>query len=193
MGVLETATEKRPPGPLLPPVIGGAYGPDYTIDFRDFAARGIVLLGRARETRDEVMTFAPGLRDQLALGDAMYLRFLDEVDAFVSREGLNAPADPQARVFRPMLPSLTEPPSSLDLRAAGVGAVIWCTGYRARFEWIHLPVLNEHGQPRHRRGVTETPGLYFLGLSFLSSFYSAFLSGVGIDAARLADHIVARG
>ena len=48
------------------------------------------------------------------------------------------------------------------------------------------------GEPVHRGGITEVPGLYFLGLQWLSKMYSAFLSGVGDDAAVLADHIAAR-
>jgi putative flavoprotein involved in K+ transport len=193
MGVLETPPEKRLPGTLLPPVIGGAYGPRYTIDFRDFATRGVVLLGRAQKAREGVMTFAPGLPDQLTAGDATYLKFLDSVDAFVSQQALHVPLEPDARVFQPMPLSLAEAPSSLDLRAAGVGVVIWATGYQFALDWIHLPITDERGQPLHYRGVTEQPGLYFLGFGFLSSLYSSFLSGVGIDAARLADHIVARG
>jgi putative flavoprotein involved in K+ transport len=47
--------------------------------------------------------------------------------------------------------------------------------------------------PVHRQGITDTPGLYLLGLPFLSNMTSSFLSGVGDDAARLADHIVAHG
>jgi putative flavoprotein involved in K+ transport len=53
-------------------------------------------------------------------------------------------------------------------------------------------VLDARGEPVHRRGVTDVPGLYFLGLQWLSRMKSAFLSGVGDDAAVLADHIAAR-
>ena len=72
---------------------------------------------------------------------------------------------------------------------AGIGSVIWATGYAFDFGWIHLPVLGPRGEPRHDRGVTSVPGLYFLGLPWLSKMSSSFLNGVGDDAARLADHI----
>jgi len=71
--------------------------------------------------------------------------------------------------------------------------VIWATGYGVDFGWIDLPVLNAQGEPVHRRGITDIPGLYFLGLQWLSRMNSSFLSGVGNDAAVLADHIAARG
>jgi putative flavoprotein involved in K+ transport len=80
----------------------------------------------------------------------------------------------------------------LDLRTEDISAVIWATGYGLDFGWIEIPVLDKRGEPVHRRGIAEVPGLYFLGLQWLSRLKSAFLSGVGDDAAVLADHIAAR-
>jgi putative flavoprotein involved in K+ transport len=60
------------------------------------------------------------------------------------------------------------------------------------FGWIDAPVFDERGTPLHHRGVTEVPGLYFLGLAYLSKLGSSFVQGVGDDAARLAAHIAAR-
>jgi hypothetical protein len=71
--------------------------------------------------------------------------------------------------------------------------VIWATGYRFDFDWIDLPVLNAEGAPVHRGGLTSIPGLYFLGLPWLSKMNSSFLSGVGEDAARLATYCRSRG
>jgi putative flavoprotein involved in K+ transport len=70
--------------------------------------------------------------------------------------------------------------------------VIWATGYNMDFGWIDVPVLDADGEPIHRRGIADVPGLYFLGLPWLSRLNSSFLSGVGDDAAALADHIAAR-
>lgn len=78
------------------------------------------------------------------------------------------------------------------LRAAGVTPVIWATGYTRDFSWIDLAVLDVQGEPVHRGGVTDVPGLYFLGLQWLTKMNSSFLSGVGEDAKRLAEHIAAR-
>lgn len=88
---------------------------------------------------------------------------------------------------------LAEPLRRLDLRADGIGAIIWATGYCLDFGWIDVPVLDARGEPVHRRGVTGVPGMYFLGLQWLSKMNSSFLSGVGDDAAALADHIAVRG
>ncbi len=71
-------------------------------------------------------------------------------------------------------------------RVLDVSNVIWCTGYHPGFSWIDLPVFNDRGEPVHDRGVTEVPGLYFVGLHFLYSMSSATLIGIGRDA----EHIV---
>ncbi|MFN8573113.1 MAG: NAD(P)-binding domain-containing protein [Gemmatimonadaceae bacterium] len=66
--------------------------------------------------------------------------------------------------------------------------VIWATGFAPDYQWINLPVFDERGLPRHRRGVVpEAPGLYFLGLRFQSAYTSALLGGVGRDASYVAD------
>ena len=63
---------------------------------------------------------------------------------------------------------------------------------RLDFGWLKVGAFDERGVPVHRRGVTDVPGLYFLGLSWLSRRASAFIFGVGQDAAHLAEHIAAR-
>jgi putative flavoprotein involved in K+ transport len=187
MGIDQTPVEARGPSRLLP-LITGAYG-GHTIDFRRFAADGMTLLGRVAAARDGVLDFAPDLAESLANGDALYATFLDMVDAHAGHHGLNMPEDPAARAVLPDPPCLEQPIRRLDLRTDGIGAVIWATGYGVDFGWIDVPVLDARGEPVHRGGITAVPGMYFLGLQWLSKMSSSFLSGVGDDAAVLADHI----
>ena len=191
MGTLETPVEKRPPD-RSPYVVTGAYG-GYTIDFRRFAARGLILLGRAEGVGNGVMSFAPDLATNLARGDAAYTAFLDAADAYANSAGLDLPEEPGARVAEPDPLCVLEPIRYLNLRDAGVATVIWATGYALDFGWIDIPVFDESGTPIHRRGVTDVPGLYFLGLQWLSRMESGLINGVGYDAAYLADHIAAIG
>jgi putative flavoprotein involved in K+ transport len=77
-----------------------------------------------------------------------------------------------------------------DERALDVANVIWSTGFRHDFPWIHLPIFGEDGEPVHDRGVvTSQPGLYFLGLIFQYSVGSDVLPGIGRDAQRVAAHL----
>jgi putative flavoprotein involved in K+ transport len=74
-----------------------------------------------------------------------------------------------------------------------VRTVIWSTGFRSDYSWIHIPGVSTDGRVAHRRGVTEVPGLYFLGLSWQYTRGSALLGFVHDDAAYLADRIAAGG
>jgi putative flavoprotein involved in K+ transport len=190
LGLFQMTPEQR--GPIrVYPAITGAYG-GHTIDFRGFAADGVTLLGHVEAIHEGVIDLAAGLADSLADGDAVYTTFLDMVDEHVERHALNMPEDPAARAVLPDPPCVTEPLRRLDISTEGIGAVIWATGYGVDFGWIDVPVLDARGGPVHRGGITGVPGLYFLGLQWLSRMSSSFLSGVGDDAAVLAAHIAAR-
>jgi putative flavoprotein involved in K+ transport len=81
-------------------------------------------------------------------------------------------------------------PELEDGRVLDVTNVIWCTGFRADFGWIELPVFGEDGEPVHERGVVEAaPGLYFVGRFFQFGFTSSLIGGVGRDAEHIARHI----
>ena len=166
----------------------GAYG-GHTIDFRDFAASGMVLLGRVESAEGCVMRFAADLIDNLAEGDAGYQAVMDGIDAYIAQRGMELPPDPAARHLAPEPTGLREPIHELNLREAGVASVIWATGYGIDFRWIDIPVFDASGNPRHQAGATEVAGLYFLGLNWLSKVSSSFLFGVGEDADRLAMRI----
>ncbi len=178
--------------PRQPPLlISGADG-GHTIDLRKFAASGMVLLGRFQDAHDGVVSFAPDLEANLAAGDESYAAFIKSADAHAADLMLPVEADDRDD---PPVPG--DPISTLNLRAAGIATVIWATGYRYDFDWIDLDVFAATGDPEvrtpiHRRGVTGVPGAYFLGLQYLHKTQSSFLSGVGEDAAWLAEQIVAR-
>ena len=69
--------------------------------------------------------------------------------------------------------------------------VVWATGYEDDYAWLHVPVLDGQGRPRHRRGVTDQPGLYVLGLQWQYTRGSALLGFVADDAAFIAARLAA--
>jgi putative flavoprotein involved in K+ transport len=185
------ATAGNPPRKHVTIAVSGAYG-GRTIDFRRLAADGVTLVGRADAYADGTMRFSADLAASLAQGDASYLSMLDAADAYAAREGLDLPEEPDARAIDPDPSCVTNPILSLNLRDAGIGAIVWATGYALDFGWLNVDVFDENGAPRHRRGVTDVPGLYFLGLSFLSRRASAFIFGAEKDATHLAEQIAGR-
>jgi putative flavoprotein involved in K+ transport len=78
-----------------------------------------------------------------------------------------------------------------DSSTLDAGVVIWATGYRPDYSWIQIPGVAQDGQVAHRRGVTDVPGLYFLGLSWQHTRGSALLGFVDEDATYLAGRIAA--
>lgn len=172
--------------------VSGAYG-GHTIDFRHLAARGMTLLGRARTFSDGVMHFAPDLAKNIAQGDANYLSVLDAADAYTFEQGLDLPQELEARKMAPEPPCVTDPIRQLNLSDEGITSIIWATGYALDFGWLQVDAFNDKGHPVHLRGVSEVPGLYFLGLSWLSRRASPFIWGVWHDAEYLASQIAARG
>lgn len=81
-------------------------------------------------------------------------------------------------------------PTLDDGRVLDVSNIIWCTGFRPDFGWIHLPATGSDGWPRQYRGVAaDAPGLYFLGMLFQYAFSSMLVGGVGRDAEYVARHI----
>ena len=168
--------------------VSGAYG-GRTVDFRRLAAQGMTLLGRTKAFEDGVMQFASDLADNLAQGDASYLSLLDEADAFVARNGLDLPEEPEARKIEPDPDSVTDPSLALNLAEAGVTSIIWATGFAVDYSWLKVDAFDANGRPKHQRGVSAEPGIYFLGLPWLSRRGSSFIWGVWHDAKHLADHI----
>ena len=172
--------------------VSGAHG-GHTVDFRQMAAGGMTLLGRAGACDGGVMQFAPDLAHNIAQGDAHYLSVLDTADAYAAAQGLDLPPEPGARVIGPDPECLTHPVRSLDLAREGITAIIWATGYALDYGWLRVDGFDAGGRPRHDRGVAALPGLYFLGLPWLSRRASPFIWGVWQDAEHIAGHIQARG
>ena len=168
--------------------VSGAHG-GQTVDFRQLAARGMTLLGMTKSFKGGVMGFAPDLADNLARGDAYYLSLLDEAEAYIARNGLDLPEEPEARTIGPNPQCVTDPILELDLAAAGVTAIVWATGFALDYSWLKVDAFDENGRPRHQRGVSVEPGIYFLGLPWLSRRGSSFIWGVWHDAKYLAEQI----
>ena len=168
--------------------VSGAHGGE-TVDFRRLAARGMTLVGRTESCSNGVIHFADDLADNLAHGDANYLSVLEEADAYVERNGLDLPEEPQAREIGPDPACVTDPIRSLNLAEAGITSIIWATGFALDYSWLKVDAFDPAGKPRHQRGVSSEPGVYFLGLPWQSRRGSSFIWGVWHDARFVADQI----
>jgi putative flavoprotein involved in K+ transport len=169
--------------------VSGARG-GHTVDFRRLAHQGITLVGLTKSFDDTRVTFEADLADNIRRGDENYLSLLDAADAYARRNGLDLPEEPEARNIPADPECMTHPLFELDLAKEGVTSIIWATGYAVDFTWLQVDAFDDKGKPKHQRGVAKEPGIYFLGLPWLSRRGSAFIWGVWHDAKHIADHIV---
>lgn len=162
--------------------------PDHrTIDLGVLQDEGVRLVGRAEAAGGRRVCFRDDLHKTMASAEDKLGRVLGRIDDFIE-ETLMSADDPDRRA--PI--AVREAPAQLDLRSEGIETVLWCTGYRRRYPWLKVPVLDIRGELIHRGGITPSEGLYALGLNFLRRRKSSFIDGVGDDAHALAGHIAER-
>ena len=168
--------------------VSGAYG-GITVDFRRLGSEGITLLGRTETYANGQLRFDDNLAASIAYGDSNLNSVLDEADAYVARNGLDLPEDPQARDIYPEPESVTNPIHELNLTDAGITSIVWATGFKLDYSWLQVDAFDDSGKPKHQRGVSSEPGVYFIGLPWLSRRGSSFIWGVWQDAKHVTDQI----
>lgn len=157
------------------------------IDLNQLSALGVTVTGRLEGWNDGTARFSDNLEIDVADSELRMHQLLDRIDDYLDTHSDDEPAGPGRDAIRPT--ALPTPPSTLDLAGEQIATVIWATGYRRTYPWLHLPVLDSAGEIEHRYGVTTMPGLYVLGLRFQRRRLSHFIGGVGADAAFLAEHL----
>ena len=158
-------------------------GRGHTLNLHQFARDGVMLLGHLQGVDNGKIILAPDLKESLANADKFEADFVKAVDDYIARTKME--------VSEETLPILrdgfdVEVITELDLKSAGITNVIWATSYKFDFSFIELPILDGDGYPTQRRGVTNYPGLYFVGLPWLHNAKSGLIYGVGEDAAYIA-------
>lgn len=160
----------------------------HEIDLRKFALEGVRLYGSLRNIQGTRASFAPDLTENLDDADEVYCNIRRDIDNYIAKAGIDAPLEaPFEKAWAPRAD-----PTSLDLAEAGITSVVWAIGFRADYRWIDLPVFDGRGHPRFRRGVSDVPGLYFVGLPWLNTWGSGRFLGVADDARYLVDVIASR-
>jgi putative flavoprotein involved in K+ transport len=159
-----------------------------TLDLNALSAAGVELVGRLAAVRDGRALFSGGLRNQFALADLKMDRLLDTFDHWARTRARDADVGPPER-FEPT----RVPPSSrlhVELESGEIRSIVWATGFRPDYSWLHLPVVDRKGHLRHDGGVVDAPGLYALGLPVLRRRKSSFIHGAEDDARDLVEHLV---
>jgi putative flavoprotein involved in K+ transport len=157
-----------------------------TLDLNAVGAAGVEIVGRLSMIRDGRALFSGGLRNVCALADLKMHRLLDLFDAWAASQP-ELDAAPPERFAPTGVPATTR--LSIDLGSGEIGSVLWATGFRPDYRWLHVPVVDGKGRLQHDGGIVAAPGLYALGLPVLRRRKSSFIHGAEDDARELIDHL----
>lgn len=159
------------------------------LDLRVLHDTGVRIVGSTAAIDGRRVSFQDDLLETTVAADVKLARVRQRIDAYIRTHGLEREAGPE-EPFEPV--RLPDPATVLELRAEGIRTVLWATGFRRRYPWLNVPVLDDRGEIVHDEGITPSPGLYVMGLQFMRRRNSSFIDGVAQDARDLTSHLCAR-
>jgi putative flavoprotein involved in K+ transport len=162
----------------------------HTLDLNSLTDIGVKLIGRFAGINEGRAQFSGSLANLCALADLKMNRLLDRIDAWVSENDMGPNIPPPERFEATRVDAA--PPLGLDLAKGGIKTILWATGFRPDYSWLHLPVFDRKGRILHDGGVVAAPGLYLIGLPFLRRRKSSLIDGAADDARDLSDHLAAQ-
>jgi putative flavoprotein involved in K+ transport len=160
-----------------------------TLDLNSLTREGIEIVGRAAGLRGATVQFPGSLRNICQLSDLKMHRLLDRFDSWAAASGTADLVRPPER-FEPTRVD-DSPRLELNFNSAEISSVVWATGLRPEYPWLHVPVLDGRGFIRHEGGITAAPGMYVIGLPFLRRRKSTLIDGAAGDAVELTAHLSA--
>jgi putative flavoprotein involved in K+ transport len=186
-GFLDLATKQVPPPALRAPQ--PAVSSVRTLALQQLAREGVTLLGRLTGAENGRLSFADDLAQNMRIADEFAERFRGIVDEHVRSHP--DPSVPQATTdpVESSLEALPAATTELDIAAQGVSTVLLCTGMRQDTTWLPADILETTGTLKHEQGATPYPGVYAVGIPWLTHRGSGILYGIGTDAARIAERV----
>lgn len=189
LGVLGTWHETTPPQrPIKGFAVSGMNG-GQSVDFRKMGHEGIHLVGMTKAFTDKTVSFNDDLVDNIVSAEQSYLDNLEEMDRYIENNGLELPEEPEAKILMDMPDAMKNPIHELDFEKDNITSIIWASGFGYDYHWLDFDIFADNGAPIHNKGVTSVPGIYFVGLPYLSGKGSSFIWGVWHDAKRIAEYI----
>ena len=174
------------------PITTGVDG-GHTVSLQSLWRAGTTLLGRLESFEGTRAVFRDNLQENIRFGDSFSQNILAQIGAAIDKMEPNAPPlelDPADDVDPGALE--LSAPTELDLREAGIGSIIWTTGFGANYDWLSVDgATDDNGRPIHTDGVSAASGVYFLGNPWLRARASALIYGADADGAAIAEHIAA--
>ncbi|WGQ09965.1 NAD(P)/FAD-dependent oxidoreductase [Pedobacter gandavensis] len=183
-GIFDAFTDSKcDPNIPAPQLIGSEDA--HSINLETLQNQGVKLTSRIAAINDSQVSFEDNLLTAVHQADQDMYALLERIDQYINDLMID-----HSMNFHQVAPISVPPaPSSIDLKSAGIKTIIWATGYRRSYPWLHIDVLDAQGEIKHQGGITAIPGLLVLGMRRQIRYNSNFIDGVGKDAELLADYL----
>jgi putative flavoprotein involved in K+ transport len=159
-----------------------------TLDLNALQDQGVEIVGRLAGISGSRLQFSGSLRNHCAMADLKLERLLERIDRWVAERRVGDLVAAPERCAPTRVPAT--PRLALDLAKERIATVIWATGFRPDYSWLHVPVLDPKGRLRHDGGVVASPGLYALGLNFMRRRKSSYIHGAEEDVRDIGAHLL---
>ncbi len=157
------------------------------LDLNTMSGLGIRLVGRLMGVQNGAMQFSGSLKNVCALADLKMNRLLKTIDEWIEQCPDGSRFEPAERFDRTAVDE--DPCLGLSLDDGKIRTIVWATGYRPDYSWLDVPVLDRKGMIRHDGGITDSPGMYLVGMPFLRCRKSSFIHGAEDDARFITRHL----
>ncbi len=157
------------------------------LDLNTMSGLGIKLVGRLMGVQNGTVQFSGSLRNVCALADLKMNRLLKTIDEWIEQNPGVSQLEPAEHFARTKVDE--EPCLALNLASEGIRTIVWATGYRPDYSWLDVPVLDRKGLIKHDGGITDSPGMYLVGMPFLRRRKSSFIHGAEDDARYITQHL----
>jgi putative flavoprotein involved in K+ transport len=169
------------------PQLTGVDGGQRTISLQSLAKQGVTILGKIKELNGKQAVLMPNAAMHIQFADGFSKKVKEMIDGFIMQTQMEAPAPEIDEDDMPDTDAVSASPiTTLDFSVHNIRSVIWTTGFKSNFNYLKLPVFDADGNPKHKDGIADVGGLYFLGLSWLRKRKSVTLVGIKEDAAFIA-------
>jgi putative flavoprotein involved in K+ transport len=175
---------------MRPPQISGVGPLGHTQSLQSLARMGAVILGRLAGTRGNTLDIEPSAANNVKFSDEVSRKVKGMIEGYIVKHQLPVPPGEPDPADEPDTDALCASTiTSLDLKANDIRSVVWTTGFSSDLNYLKVPVLDGSGRPRHRSGIADIDGLYFIGLPWLRKRKSGLIYGMREDAEFIAGTI----
>ena len=173
-----------------PPHVSGTGTGKHSLSLQSLAKQGAVILGKLCDADKNNVFFQPNAAEHVKYADEFSLKIKKMIDDYIGENKISAPPPHYDEADMPDVnANCASAITSLNLKEKAINTIIWSTGFTADHSYIKLPVFDQDGKLKHKDGIPEFPGIYFLGYPWLRNRKSPILFGIIVDVEFIVDKI----